>query len=670
MPSFISFRGRRYYEPSVVVDVNNNLITPEAGQKSLCVVGDFPELPKGVTHTFGPSQQFEASDLYPRVKKIRNYDKIFKNSIVDSNASASSLTFVNVGVNTPGEQTIVDAAGGGGSWTLKSKYYGVAGNDIQIRLEDPDTPAADPLNQELSVTANKYKMIIRNNGFEDVIKRAGFPDQLKITYTDDNAQEGRFCKIEILPLSSVQSIRVSKFDDDSDNALIQAVIDKEAEITAKEAEIAAKTVEILVLDADDDGTAENGANQAALDILIAERVTLNSELTTLQGELTVAETARDAAIDVITRPLSDFAKNTDLAAWITGLDDRLLAEWLNEDAAPEFLDNGTFDFADVANAAVSHTLHAHTYAMYLKLQDIDVPFTVELDALRGYFALDAASDNLDGANPIFQRFAGGTQAAGTAADYLEVLELLEDKDFTTMCVQSTQASIHQFVKNFSERSLDLHKERNYILPAAADLQIADIFSTYVRPLNSPRFSIVGQKIDYTGYDGAEVRGDTKDMAFLMMCIQGAVAIAKPLTLMAPNITNVYQEWNRERDNDNVIKAGILAIGKDLKIARSITTWQTDNLTEKVEMSALESVDTTVRELRKVVYGTLGEKILTSTKNNLKKLVIDTLGGFQADGYFKEFKNVVVSIEDDTSFVSFDLAVAKPHNFSYITINLI
>ena len=58
MPSFISFRGRRYYDPSVVIDVNNNLITPSAGEKSLCVVGNFPVLPKGVTHTFGPSYHF------------------------------------------------------------------------------------------------------------------------------------------------------------------------------------------------------------------------------------------------------------------------------------------------------------------------------------------------------------------------------------------------------------------------------------------------------------------------------------------------------------------------------------------------------------------------------------------------------------------------------------
>jgi hypothetical protein len=88
------------------------------------------------------------------------------------------------------------------------------------------------------------------------------------------------------------------------------------------------------------------------------------------------------------------------------------------------------------------------------------------------------------------------------------------------------------------------------------------------------------------------------------------------------------------------------------------------------MSAVESVDTTVRELRKVIKSTLGAKILSSTRANVKKLVNDALFGFKESGFFEDYQNVAVSIVDDTSFISFDLKAAKPHNFSVVEINLI
>lgn len=672
MPSFISFRGRRYYDPSVVIDVNNNLITPAPGEKSLCVVGNFPVLPKGVSHTFGPSQQYEVSDLYPKEKQLLDYDKLFKNSIAEEFSSASRITFINAGANTPGEATL--AFQGGGGWTLQSKKYGVKGNDPQVRIEGPSTPANDPANDTLDELGNKYRVIIKEPGFDTITREAGFPNQLRITYTDDNAQEGRFCKVEIVPIASVQNIRISKFDDEADNALIQAVIDASAAVVAKEGEIAANDAAILAIDANDDGTAEDGANQGALDALLITRTTLAGELVVLQAAETAAIAARDAAVDVVSRPLTDFPAMDDLATYITGLDDRLEAQALNFDVEPQHLDNASLDFPDVANAPVSHVIHANTYAVYSRLQSLDIPFTIVLDAASGFKPFVEAADHLDPANlndRIFQPFAGGAFTEATVLDYREVLTGVEDKDFTTMAVLDTRRSVHKEVETYNQRSLDNLKERNYYLPAAADMSISDIYSTYVLPLNNSRFSVVGQKIDWVGADGVSVnRGTTSDFAYLAMCMQGAVPTAQATTLYEPNIKDVYQAWNRERDSGDMIKNGIFGIGKDLKIARSITTHVKNNLTSECEVSARESVDTCTREIRKALTVKLGSQILKSSANQLKKLVKDQLELYVNSQIIMDFRNVEVSIEDDTAYISFDIAIIKPLNFISVSINVL
>lgn len=658
MPSFISFRGRRYYDPSVVIDVNNNLITPSAGEKSLCVVGNFPVLPKGVTHTFGPSQQFEVSDLYPKENQLLDYNKIFKNSIRDEFSSASRLTFVNAGANAGATHTL--AMQGGGGYVLTAKKFGLKGNDIQIRIEGPSTPVTDANNDTLDVLGNKYRIIIKEPGFDVISRDVGYASQLSITYTDNDAQEGRFCKVEILPISNIQNIRVSKFDDQADNALIEAVI------TAAAA-VAAKTAEIVALDANDDGTPDDPADQAALNVLIAARVALNTTLTT-------ATTARDAAIDVTTRPLSEFPAMDDLATFISGLDDRLQAQPLNFDVAPEHLDNVSLNFADVANAPVTHTLHAHSFAVSDNLKSLDIPFTIALDAANGFKEFVEATDSLDPANladRIFSQFSGGTFTDATVLNYREVLLSLNDKDFTTVAVLDTRRSVHKEVEVYNQNSLDNLRERNYYLPAAADQTIAQIYSDYVLPLNNSRFSVVGQKIDYKGADGVTtIRGTTSDFAFLAMCLQGALPVAQAATLYEPNIVQVYQAWNRERDVGDMIKNGIYGIGKDLKIARSITTHVKNNLTSEVEVSARESVDTTARELRKSLHAKLGAQILTSTSGQLSKLVNDALTSYVEAQFIKGYRNVSVSITDDTAFISFDLEIVKPLNFISVNINLI
>lgn len=189
MPTFQTFQGVTFFAPSNIMDVQNELVEPSALNKSLVVFGDFPELKKGAVYTSVRGGEL-VEDAYPNIPDIRNLSKLWKQPLSGIDGFAERLSFVSCGTSTQAEydiQTAADAAVQGA--TFKSRYYGLKGNLLRVRLETPDTVTGDPAGIGLSATGNYYRVVASGSGADRASREFGLPNVLRVTYTDDTAAD-------------------------------------------------------------------------------------------------------------------------------------------------------------------------------------------------------------------------------------------------------------------------------------------------------------------------------------------------------------------------------------------------------------------------------------------------------------------------------------------------
>lgn len=596
MPSFVQFRGRRIYQPSVLVDVNNNLISPDAlGGKSLCVIGDFPQMKPNVTHTFSSSTGLEVSDVFPHFRDIRDVDKIWKSSIAGNSAVAEKLTFVNVNQSVASklDANSVDLDAGNNlarfpdaayaQLEFLSNYYGTYGNRIQLKLDDDQSLAAElDVNSELA-----FRLTIKEPGFADVEVDVGYPDQLQL-------------------------------------------------------KMAATHCLVIYEDTADNKVKCHFATQAASDTPI--------------GDITILE---DVASNKALMGLLE------VIAAANSLD--FTNESFNFDASPKFLDLGVYNGAGILGGDAAARVTAHTKALIDAINNDDTLPISCTSKTTGHAPL---------ASFAVAALAGGTQEASVQESKItEVLPSLENKDFTSMCVQSSTAGTHDQIKLHLTAAEIAGRERNAWLPSSASQSIAQISANYVKRQSSALISYFGQGISYEDYQG-NVRSETDPFwgALVMMCMQGALPAAEALTRKRPGILNTVESWDRERDVNAAIKAGVVVVGlganNQLRVERSITSYRDDNESYNCEVSARESINTCVRELRSFLEGQLGSRITSATKDNLKSLAERRLKTIEDAGIIFGAKNINVRVANDTAFIDFDVAIVEPLNFIRITANLV
>jgi hypothetical protein len=374
--------------------------------------------------------------------------------------------------------------------------------------------------------------------------------------------------------------------------------------------------------------------------------------------------------------LEDYPTMSDLASAIEALDPRLTCEVLDFTYTPSQLDEGEFDFDDDAavNTAVSHTFHAHTAALK-ETVDLLVSSAIQMD-LAGdrYRLIEETAGDSAAEPPQYEVLTGGTQSAPDATSYNDVFTdpVIIGKDFTSCAVESTSAAIHKKFQKYIEDSYAEQKERNGYVPAPLNQSVDTLLDVYVRPRSSERISVVAQGVKYVDSRGITVSKGPEDMAIFMLCMQGALGQAVPMTRKRPNIIDTVETYDRDsrKGQDAVAKRSILGVSlnafNQLVVVRGLTTWRRDNFSQNVEISSRESIDTCVRDLRKFLTQELGTQVTNGKSNTLKALTIQRLDFVRGLGIIRDFANVQVSVANDTANISFEVAVVEPLNFIKVT----
>src|SRR5690606_35814988 len=99
-----------------------------------------------------------------------------------------------------------------------------------------------------------------------------------------------------------------------------------------------------------------------------------------------------------------------------------------------------------------------------------------------------------------------------------------------------------------------------------------------------------------------------------------------------------------------------------KVLRSVTTHRTDDNKALCEVSAVESIDTSVRAMRANLRGKLGDKVLGATAKKMAGLVETELDRQVDEKIIKAWRNVVVDDLGDTFRIGVELAPVLPLNF--------
>jgi hypothetical protein len=214
-------------------------------------------------------------------------------------------------------------------------------------------------------------------------------------------------------------------------------------------------------------------------------------------------------------------------------------------------------------------------------------------------------------------------------------------------------------------------ERNVWVGTTADISIANAFSLYTKKFNDRNVAVTPQSIT--------VDGDSLDPRFtaaLLAAIQGSTPIATPLTRKRPTaaVTATSEGFNREEQADLAIRRGLVFFADPsntgLRIERSVTSWLSDDNPVWSEVSANESVNNCIREVRFALQDQVGEAITAGRDKDVQRVAENTLFDLKRNGLIADFRDLSVAIQGDVANVVFSVAALEPLNFITVTTNVV
>lgn len=274
---------------------------------------------------------------------------------------------------------------------------------------------------------------------------------------------------------------------------------------------------------------------------------------------------------------------------------------------------------------------------------------------------------------------GASSGTYTTQDFTDTLEEAEEEDIQLMSTTSTEASVHQLIKNHcvSMSSIQGRRERQFYVGGALN-ESPDQAIARAKALNSALGSLC-----YPGYkqfkDGEEYMYSPAFYACKQVGLISALPVNTPTTSKSPNIL----EWERTLKSGeikNLIIGGVLCGGKDQKgnyiTVRGVTTTSSSLIQEvqaEVQRETLvQDADLRLR-IENAIVGTpgIGGSQLTRVDTVFARAISDWLNEgtiVAVDG--KTSKGYTRSLSGDTIRISYGTWNTVGTNFVFITHNVL
>lgn len=647
MPSSINFNGVRTFRPGVYAVIDASALGGSGvSTGNVAVLGYFPLLPINTPVSFSTAKAM--SDYFLGDADMQLLSKIAFSPSTDDRVGggAAKLFVVNAGASSQATRTFLDSANTP-SLLATSKLYGPVGNKIVMSCAD-------------NVNNTSLDIRVSLNGQQETFLavESGVVFTTQFTGTGTAKMSGGISGVLLKEEFTGTAVAGA---DVSTNTVFSLPSAKQI-MMKPSADPGATGLSVTVV-----GTLANGDAQTEVVSIpdINAIATTNSFASV--ATCTIASTGGAGAGIVVTftatlanLAAADFNTVGEMVDTLDGMDrvfaTRIAANIGTIPAAE--LDAFSFDTLAVA-VSVRADLHAVINAL---------ASSALITATRAAGATTKPAAIVGG-----RLFDGGV--ATTPSAYTAAFDTLLTEDVQTVVPMDATLAAHKAALQHCKDAQLYGRERNAYVGAPSKTSLTDLFNNFTRALNSRHVALVGQSIKYSMPDGTTKTLAPMYFALMCACMQAGTSVATPLTRKRPDILGAEQHsgWNFITSANDAIQKGILALSMDnlgLRVERSVTTYMLDDNPIYSEVSANESINTSVRTLRARLAGQIGNPALKGTRAKIESTVKVTLLKQVKDGVIKGFRNVVVSDLGDRFDIAYEVAAIEPLNFIKITANVV
>lgn len=652
MPSSINFNGVRTFRPGVYAVIDASALGGSGvSTGNVAVIGDFPLLAQHTPTSFESARAM--SDYFLGDTDMQLLAKIAFSPATDDRVGggASQLFVVNASSVSQAQHIFTDVTSSP-SLLVKSKLHGKSGNTVSVGIST-------------SVTAegSLYNILIRRDGLSETYNNVGSGPLFSVQFTGVGEASMTGGPAGVTVTESFTAIS----SQDSAEVNTPFSLSSPKKISLKPAAEPAQAVTVTVSGRDSEGdlhteivTLPTGSENALTTTAEFSEV-IKCTVSGFAGRPAVSITA-----DIVDFDASDYSSLAGIAdALDAATSITVVKQATNLSTIPsDQLD--AFDFADIKADAQSPV--ADLYAIIRELSDSRI---VIASRATGATKPPLGADG----SPLSATLSGGTHTTADTAGYTAALESILAEDVQIVVPMDQNLAVHQAALQHCKDSQLYGRERNAYVGAPAKTSLKSLFDSYSSKLNSRHVSLVGQSIKFSMPDGSSKVLDPKFLALMCACMQAGTSAAVPLTRKRPAVLSVEQhaEWNIVRNANEAIRKGILALSLDnlgLRIERSVTTYMTDDNPIFSEVSANESINTSVRTLRARLATQIGNPVISGSRAQIESAVKVSLSKQVKDGVIKAFQNVTITDLGDRFDISYEVAAVEPLNFIKITANVV
>lgn len=638
MPSSIYYNGQRRYRPGVYSKVITQSSNTGLSIGNVAIVGDFPVLEQNKVHTFTAYDDLVAAT---RSKNdTADIASLAFNPLRSEASTITSLTLVNA-------RSTVAAYNDNQGLRISSRLYGNVGRQLSTTLSQNAN--------------NKYKLVVIEGG--------------QAVETLDNLGEG----------ADIASLKY-------DGAFFDA---SSMEVTATNFKV---TVQKDLANAEivDQTEAIGKSCEGLVRFKCLSNQTTNVDMTIVGLDATGAPQTEVVAI-ANTVNAGDTVSSTNVFSYVTSLAWDVITFDGNAELSFEMIDRALTDISDVEGLLNEIVMKDSDFVIVspsvtTKGEDLDrltsasiqavvVGLTTDLSDVinaitNGSAYVTASKQNNEKMNTFTaHNLKLGSEGASIASsDWDNAFDALVHKDINTVVPWTNAVDIHIKVKaHCLKASTDAGMERNAFVGAAPAQTLLAVHNTHSKVLNDRNVAVCAQGLTFIDNNNKEItKTEPYWMALVLACVQGATPVAEPMTRKEPRIIKTSQAFNAEQDVDDAIKKGIIVLGnpgaRGIRIERSVTTFQNANPVYS-EVSANESLNTSVKDLRAQLEKMIGGKVTANSEGLVLQRAINRLNFQKAEGVIKDFKNVRSTSAGDTMNIIYDVAVIEPLNFITTTANV-
>jgi len=283
------------------------------------------------------------------------------------------------------------------------------------------------------------------------------------------------------------------------------------------------------------------------------------------------------------------------------------------------------------------------------------------------------------AGPLY--LTGGTEGTTTIAQWQTAINLLKKRRVNIIVPMTNDPAVHALLAfHLIERAGKLRSEANGYIGIGTNAGAGEAkakIKSQIQLLNTRHISALSQEAKMNNPDtGEAVFYPPHFFGVIAAGMQAGSPIGEPLTHKRPFVSDIRNDnsWSIEDDTEELIDAGLMMAekvdGVGIRFIRSVTTHLDDDNVVFTEMSANESANTAIFELRRQLELRIGQRGLGGTVANIKGLTYDTLERLVKDEIIVAYKSVSVEQIGDTFPISVEIAPILPINFIPVTVHLV